>query len=145
MVSFRRYSERDRDACLAIFGANCPDFFAPNERDEYAEFLDETHDSYEVCELDGKVAAAFGLLVNDAGESRLCWIMIDPNAQGRGMGSAIMQRVITLGRLSQSPAIGIAASHKSAPFFARFGAAEISRTEDGWGPDMHRVDMKLAL
>lgn len=145
MSTFRQYRSEDREACLAIFDANCPDFFLPNERDDFAEFLGEMHDGYEVCDVDGSVAAAFGLVPNDKGENRLCWIMINPIAQGGGLGSAIMQRIISLGRNSRSPVIGIAASHKSAPFFARFGAEQIDYIEDGWGPGMHRVDMEIAL
>jgi hypothetical protein len=41
--------------------------------------------------------------------------------------------------------LDVAASQHSAPFFARFGARELARTDDGWGPGMHRVDMELPL
>jgi hypothetical protein len=37
--------------------------------------------------------------------------------------------------------VKIAASHLSAPFFAKFGAVPLRTTDDGWGPGMHRVDM----
>ena len=42
---FRPYSSADREACLANFDANCPAFFAPDERAEAYEgivFLDFT-------------------------------------------------------------------------------------------------------
>ncbi|WP_242112849.1 hypothetical protein [Luteimonas aquatica] len=45
---------------------------------------------------------------------------------------------------SGRPTLHISASHKSAPFFARFGALETARVPDGWGPGMHRVEMRLA-
>jgi hypothetical protein len=41
--------------------------------------------------------------------------------------------------------IRIAASHRSAPFFARFGAETVRETPDGWGPGMHRIDMELTV
>jgi hypothetical protein len=41
--------------------------------------------------------------------------------------------------------IDIAASHLSAPFFEKFGAIAIKETNDGWGPNIHRVDMALLL
>lgn len=145
MAEFRPYADADRHACLEIFDANCPEFFAANERDDYAEFLDAKYDDYEVCELDGRVVAAFGLIRNEEGENRLCWIMLDPSAQGHGLGSAIMNRIMRAGSESDTPVVGIAASHKSAPFFARFGAKELSRTDDGWGPGMHRIDMELVV
>jgi hypothetical protein len=39
-LSVRDYNARDRAACLALFDGNTPDFFAPEERDEYGRFLD---------------------------------------------------------------------------------------------------------
>ena len=41
--------------------------------------------------------------------------------------------------------IDIAASHLSAPFFAKFGAMIIKEIKDGWGLNMHRIDMELLL
>ena len=144
-ITFRPYSTSDREACLAIFDANCPAFFAVQERADYMSFLDAGPVGYEVCETAGRVVAAFGLADDDGSGAILCWIMLDPGSQRAGIGSAIMKRVITRGRSTQSSLIRIAASHKSAPFFARFGAVAKGRTEDGWGPGLHRIDMELPL
>jgi len=62
-----------------------------------------------------------------------------------GIGSAIMDRVSTLARASDISLVKIAASHKSAPFFAEFRAVEVGVTDNSWGPNMHRVDMELRL
>ena len=142
-TSFRPYSSADKEDCLAIFDANCPSFFAQNERPDYEGFLDATPEGYEVCEVDRHVVAAFGLIPGDADEDRLVWIMLDPGSQGAGIGSSIMKRVISQSTESGSRLIGIAASHKSAPFFAKFGAKATVHTKDGWGPGMDRVDMEL--
>ena len=142
---FRSYSSPDRDACLAVFDANCPTYFAPNERHDYMNFLDAGPDSYEVCEVAGCVVAAFGLVDDARKGCSLNWIMLDPQLHGVGLGSAIMKRVISRGRASHSSLIKIAASHKSAPFFAKFGAVAKVHTKDGWGPGMDRVDMELQL
>ena len=144
-TSFRPYTSADREACLAIFDANCPTFFAPNERADYVSFLGAGPDGYEVCEVAGRVVAAFGLVDDDVKGVNLNWIMIDPGSQGLGIGSATMKRVLSRGGASQSSLIKIAASHKSAPFFAKFGAVVKLHTEDGWGPGMDRVDMELHL
>ena len=144
-ASFRPYSKADKEACLAFFDANCPTFFAPDERIDYQRFLDAEPDGYEVCEAGGRVVGAFGLL--EAGDARmiLCWILLDPQSQGVGLGSAIMRRVISLGRASRSPTISISTSQKSAPFFARFGAVTRAITDDGWCVGLDRVDMEISL
>ena len=144
-ITFRPYRDADRQACISIFDANCPEFFAPNERQEFEEFLEGISGDYEVCEVDGEVLGAFGLFVDSENMKRLNWILLDPQTQGIGVGSMIMERVIQMGRTTQTKAVKIAASHKSAPFFARFGASTTSLTKNGWGPGMDRVDMELPL
>ena len=142
---FRPYSSADRESCLAIFDGNCPSFFAPNERADYMSFLKSVPTGYEVYEVDGRVVAAFGLVSDGRDGHHLNWIMLDPVSKGAGLGSAIMKCVISRCKASESTLIRIAASHKSASFFARFGAVAIGLIEDGWGPRMDRVDMELLL
>lgn len=144
-ITFRPYCSTDNEACSSIFDANCPGFFAPNERREYEEFLERVPDAYEVCEVNGTVLGAFGLFVDGKNAKKLNWILLDPQTQGSGVGSKIMKRVIQTGRESQTRIVRIAASHKSAPFFAKFGATTTSSIKDGWGPGMDRVDMELRL
>ncbi len=144
-VTFRSYLPADKDACLQLFDANCPEFFAPNERTDYESFLDANPNTYELCIGEGPVVGAFGLMGHSAHTRDLNWILLDPSSQGLGIGAKIMERVVFNASESGVRVIRIAASHKSAPFFAKFGANEVSVTPNGWGRDMHRVDMKLRL
>lgn len=142
---FRDFMAADRTSCLLLFDMNCPAYFAPNERDDYAQFL-ETHASqYKVCLLDGHIVGADGLYATDADNRALHWILFSPAIHGFGLGSMVMSRVIDEAKASNASLLHISASHKSAPFFARFGATELSTTTDGWGPGMHRVEMRIAL
>ena len=141
---FIPYAATHRTACLALFDSNCPEYFAPNERAEYAGFLDACPDGYHVATADGDIVGAFGVVdAGVAGRRRLKWIVLGQSAQGRGTGTSMMRHAISSAQAAEVGVIEIAASHRSAPFFARFGAREVMRTEDGWGPGMHRVDMEL--
>ncbi|MGH8160027.1 MAG: GNAT family N-acetyltransferase [Rhodanobacter sp.] len=142
-VTFRPYSSTDKETCLGIFDANCPEFFAPNERADYAGFLDGHPANYELCVVDEHVVGAFGLSGDGSHDRRLNWILISPSSHGAGIGSAIMERVASLAHDAGLDWVAIAASHKSAPFFARFGAVAVGTFDDGWGPGMHRIDMEL--
>ncbi len=142
-VAFRPYTHADREACLELFDENCPEFFAPNERDDYANFLDAEPEGYEACIVGDRIAGAFGLIAGNARRMHLNWILLDPKFQGLGIGSAIMGRITTLAMAAGIHVVDIAASHKSAPFFAKFGAVVTARIHDGWGPGMYRVDMEL--
>ena len=140
---FRSYAAADLSQCLGLFDANCSEFFAPNERVDYAAFLHNEPEQYTVCVVAGRVEGAFGLFTRERGGASLNWILLSPHVQGTGVGSQMMQRAMEEARRKDCRVIDIAASHKSAPFFARFGAIKISETADGWGPGMHRIDMQL--
>ncbi len=140
---FRAFTGTDTTACLALFDANCPEYFAPNERADYRAFLDAMPDGYEVCELDSAIVGAYGVHAIDVDDAALHWILLAPDAQGYGLGAAIMSRALRTLEQRGHRTLHISASHKSAPFFARFGAVEDARISDGWGPDMHRVEMRI--
>lgn len=142
-LRFRPYCVGDRLACITLFDENCPEFFSPNERDDYLTFLDGDVRHYEVCIVEQRIVGAFGVHPMLEGQAGLHWIVLASTAQGRGFGSTIMSRVFERMYRFACTTLHISASHKSAPFFARFGALEHARTMDGWGPGMHRIDMML--
>lgn len=141
---FRDYLPGDAEACLALFDANCPCFFAPGERADYAAYLDRVS-AYRVCMTDGVVSGAFGVAPGLPGRADLNWILIDPALHGVGIGRAMMLAAMADAHGRGATALDIAASQHSAPFFARFGARELSHVPDGWGPGMHRIDMVLEI
>lgn len=141
---FRSYLPGDAEACLALFDANCPRFFAPGERADYAAYLERVS-AYRVCVADGVVCGAFGVAPGLPGRAHLNWILIDPASQGVGIGRAMMLAAMADARGGGAMVLDIAASQHSAPFFARFGARELSHMPDGWGPGMHRIDMALEI
>ena len=144
-VSIRRYDMSYRDRMLAIFDANTPAFFAANERMDFARYLDENAVRYEVCEQDGRIVAGFAVAPGTMGRAHLNWILVDPTAQGGGIGNAMMDAARQRARDQGAAILDIAASQHSAPFFLRHGAHALGRTDNGWGPDMHRIDMELPL
>jgi GNAT superfamily N-acetyltransferase len=144
-LAFTTFVHQQRSACLALFDENCPDFFAPNERADYEAFLDSGPEGYRVGVIDGRVIAAFGVIMAVEGRCRLNWIMVARDAQGGGVGRGIMTDVLQQAAAAGAAWVDIATSHKSAPFFARFGARERGRIDNGWGPGMHRIDMELAV
>lgn len=139
-VRFTAYASGNKDACMALFDDNCPKYFAPNERGDYHNFLEQLPNGYEICLASDEVIGAFGLIDNS-----LNWILLSPRATGLGLGSLIMSRVIQLANRNNLTTIEIAASHLSKGFFAKHGAEAIAEKLNGWGPGMHRVDMRLNI
>ncbi len=142
---FESYEPKLRETALALFDANCPAFFAQNERADFASFLDKIGATYQVALRDGRAVAAFAVAPATPGRARLNWIMVAPDAHGAGLGRAMMMEAALKARTLKAEWLDIAASHLSASFFARFGAVERSFAHNGWGPGMHRVDMEWSL
>jgi len=142
-LTIRPYQPSDESDCLTLFDENCPAYFAPNERADYLRFLAERTLYYRVCLLGDRVVGAFGVLPDEPQGLALRWILLSPRVQRQGLGTRIMTQVLEIVRARGADALYIGASHRSAPFFERFGALETKRTPHGWGPDMHRVDMTL--
>ena len=143
--AFMRYQDEHQRGCLDLFDGNCPRYFAPQERADYLQFLHNTRDPYWVSIQDNVIVAAFGLSRTADDCARLSWILVSPTHQQQGIGTVMMTFVLKQAKTLAVREIKIAASQHSAPFFARFGAIEEAHTPHGWGPNMHRVDMRLAL
>src|SRR6185436_11277468 len=94
-VTFRPYSRDDKESCLGLFDANCPEFFAPNERADYQRFLEMGSRGYELCLINDEVAGAFGLMGDADTRRRLNWIMLNPRFRGLGAGRAIIARCVS--------------------------------------------------
>ena len=67
-ITYRPYSFSDKEACLALFDMNCPEYFAPNEREDYDNFLVSNPTGYELCVGSAGIAGAFGLIEESANQ-----------------------------------------------------------------------------
>jgi len=128
-------------ACLNLFDRNCPRFFAVNERTDYDNYLSAKPVGYKCLQLEGQTVGAVGLCEVKAGIGEMNWILLEPESQGIGLGKLMMNFVANDAKLLELNTIRIAASHLSAPFFAKFGAKVVSKIDNGWGIGMHREDM----
>ena len=145
-MKFLHYNDLHFGKCLQLFNENCPEYFAENEREDYIDFLEGNPSGYFIGVSDDCVVSAFGLIITpESSRTRLSWILVSPKSKGRGVGVKMMNYVKEKALKNGSSAIDIAASHLSASFFTKFGAEEIKITQNGWGPDMHRVDMEIKL
>ena len=144
MITIRPYAPPDRAACLHLFDTNTPVYFAPNERADYEEFLNNVPAAYYLCTQDDVILAAFGLWTQGI-RGRIQWIMVANDARGTGVGGKMMDYILAAASKANVKIIDIAASQKSAAFFAHYGAVHQKTTTEGWGPGLDRVDMILEI
>ena len=71
MIDVRPYAIDDKNACLALFDSNVPDFFDPTERDLFVDFLDRPKGQYFCIEKDGRIVGCGGFAREERGQARL--------------------------------------------------------------------------
>lgn len=150
MLTIRPFAPADRAACLALFDSNVPDYFLPQERAEFGEWLEKPFDSgeygeYFVMEDAGQVVACGGVWQTPEGRAGLSWGMVARSAHRRGYGSALLRFRLERLRELGVREVHLDTSQHSAPFFARHGFLEVRRVPDGYGPGLDRVDMVATL
>ncbi|MEO9467758.1 GNAT family N-acetyltransferase [Parasphingorhabdus sp.] len=138
----RDYQVSDRDACLAIFDSNIPDYFDQSERDMFADFLNGPSGFYFVIAQDGQVCACGGYAKEDRGQARFTWGMAERGRHGQGLG-----RLLAEHRLAEITASGLFQEIELfttpiiAPFFQKFGFTVKETRKDGFAPGMDQVQM----
>lgn len=145
----RGYRSSDRDACLALFRGNVPDFFAASEEAQFAGFLDRqaAKCAYQVIVRDGHIVACGGHVTESDGiTASFCWGMVERGRHRTGLG-----RLLTEARLRAARAtpgvrqVRLDTSQHTQGFYARFGFETVAVVKDGYDPGLDRWDMLLRL
>jgi len=147
-VAVRPYRCEDRAACLAIFDGNTPEYFAPDERSEFAAFLDAGSVDYLVLETTaGDVIGCGGYYVKSpGGVAGLAWGMVDRAWHKRGIGRQLLDaRLTLLRRSSHALVVRVNTSQNSRGFFEHCGFRAVRVVPNGFAPGIDRVESELAL
>ena len=97
-----------------------------------------------VAEADGRVCGMVALREGpDAGSAELEDFFVEPDAQGRGVGSALMARLLETCRARGVVTLGLDADPNAEPIYHRFGFLTVGRSPSGsipgrWLPRMER-------
>lgn len=142
-VEIRPYLPRDRDACLAVFDSNAPEFFTVGQRPAFEDFLDGTDldgttRAYFVMEQDGAILGCGGYVLGNA-DAHLMWGMIHRDWHKRGLGRLLLMfRLREIGKAGAAM-VRVEAPTRIAPFFERLGL----KTVRAAGPGHVEMAMKL--
>lgn len=144
----RAYTPEDREACLAVFDSNVPEFFVEAEREEFAAFLDALPGPYLVIEDEaGAVVACGGYAVTpETGTADLCWGMAARRLHGTGLGNRLLaERLRRVHADPRARAVALNTSQLTRGFYERLGFVTERVVPDGYAPGLDRCDMRLML
>lgn len=138
------YTAADKAQILHLFDLNTPQYFCPPEREDLEAFLNEAEaDAYYVAEEEGELLACGGYAA-EGNEGWLCWYIVHPEHQGKGLGGRIVRRSLDeLRAIPQITKLVVRTSQLVYPFYEKFGFRLVSTTDNYWGPGMHLYHMEM--
>ena len=142
-LEFKDYSMESYNDCIELFDLNCPEFFAPIEKNDYIEFLNQTKEGYVTIHHDSILIGAYGVHKTSSESASQSWTLIHPKYQNQGIGRLIMERVFSYLESNQLDNLFLSTSQQTEVFFLKFGAIRIDYIENGWDEGLHRIEMKI--
>ena len=144
----RAFRREDAAGCLAVFDSNLPDFFSEAERAPFAAFLEALPGPYLVLEDEaGSVVGCGGYAIEEDGRTAaLCWGMVMRSLHGSGLGRLLVEeRLDRIRQEERATAAILNTSQHTRAFYERFGFVTERVIPDGFGPGLHRCDLRLLL
>jgi len=145
-MNTRPYGRGDREACLALFDGNVPDFFDAGDRDGFARFLDDPTATLLVAESAQGTVVACGGWYLDGDRAGLAWGVVARGFHSRGIGGALLrERLRQIRADGRARRVDLRTTQRVQGFYERFGFIVRSSIPDGFGPGLDRVEMELVL
>ena len=151
-MEIREYTRKDRLACLRVLDSNIPGFLKPDARDDFTDYLDELgspgHYFFVLENYTKQILACGGVFIfPDTALARFNWDMVARAHHRTGLGRAMIEfRLDWLKTNHQNVKQVILESNSfSSGFFELFGFTIEQTSENHYGKDLHRFDMRLTL
>ncbi len=151
MLQIRKYRSEDRPALVALFRKNVPRYFGEEEEEDLVHYLNEYAATHYVAEEGGRLVGSGGFVVKERGsgdgterEGWLSWYFVDPDVQGNGVGSRLVDHSLEHLQSAGADEIMLNTSQLAEHFFARFGFEETEREKDYWTEGLDLVAMRYA-
>jgi GNAT superfamily N-acetyltransferase len=133
--TFRRFDRRDLPQCLELYALNEPGRFPMGVKPQYEKSLTEGHAYHLVTDDSGQIVATGGVAyLHREDRVCLCFGLVHPGHQGRGIGTALlMARLAMLKPRRFTYDVFIFAVEASLPFYRRFGFSDYLPWRDPHG------------
>jgi len=139
------YEPKYKEQVLALFDANCPFYFAAEERNDFDYYLDHQLELYFVV-LENETVLGCGGINFENETAIISWDMIDPNHHKKGIGSLLLQhRINTIKSLDGMTKIVVRTSQHTDGFYEKngFTLLEVKKNYWAFGFDLYLMEMEL--
>ena len=146
-ITIRKYNSADQNSILEMLRLNTPAYFAPQEKEDLINYLNNHSENYFVVEYGNSIVSCGGYNYSDEiNVIRISWDMVDPQYQGMGFGSRLTEfRIEKIKQLPNVKMIQVRTSQLAFKYYERFGFELKEIMKDFWAPgfDMYRMEMNM--
>ena len=97
MAVIRSAQKQDFKFLSKIFSLNVPKYFDKKELNDFKKYFNSKNlESYFIIEFQGKEVGGGGYAYENIKTARICWLLIDPNYHGLGLGKKLVNYCIKI-------------------------------------------------
>ena len=146
-MEIKQYEEKHKAAVLELLRLNTPEYFAPDEKQDLIDYLDNHLEYYYVVEMENKIMGCGGLNLSEDPETiRISWDIIHPESQGKGLGSQLTKfRIERIREMGGINIVSVRTSQLVYKFYEKLGFELKEVAKDFWaeGFDMYRMECHI--
>lgn len=141
----RPYSNKDKSKVIELLRQNTPEYFNPSEESDFENYLNNEVEEYFVYEYNSEIIGVGGInYFPEEKLARMSWDIIDPKAQGKGIGKKLIQYRIN--RLNGNPNIElivVRTSQLAYQFYEKMGFELEKIEKDFWAKNFDLYQMQM--
>jgi len=143
----REYRASDKELVVALLRMNTPQYFSPEEENDFIDYLNNHREEYFVLEDNGQVVGCGGInYADDHTTGKISWDMFHPDQQGKGLGSRLTKfRTDRLKADASIRKIMVRTSQIAFRFYEKMGFELKETIADYWAPgfDLYRMEYPM--
>lgn len=146
--TIRKYNQEDKEILISLLRLNTPAFFAPEEEEDYVQYLENELEDYFVFVLNNEVVGAGGINYGfENGKAvRISWDMVHPQRHGNGIGSKLTKHRIS--KIKEDPKVKtiiVRTTQLVYKFYEKMGFVLDKREANFWAKGIDLYQMKIEI
>ena len=143
-ITIREYKSIDKSSVMNLIRLNTPEYFAPEEEDDFSNYLDNERELYYVLLFNEKIVGCGGInFAENKTIGKISWDILHPEYQGKSLGTRLLEyRIEQLESIKSVQKITVRTSQVAYQFYEKQGFELKEIKKDYWakGFDMYKME-----
>ena len=143
-ITIREYKSIDKSSVMNLIRLNTPEYFAPEEENDFSNYLDNERELYYVLLFNEKIVGCGGInFAKNKTIGKISWDILHPEYQGKSLGTRLLEyRIEKLESIKSVQKITVRTSQVAYQFYEKQGFELKEIKKDYWakGFDMYKME-----